>query len=99
MELLEEKISPSLKAAKREIERKLNKHSDGKIKLNIISDAQKLRNDIENSKNLPYKIGQTVTHIKFGVGRVVGINEKKIEVQFVDGKKSIALILASKFLK
>ena len=32
-------------------------------------------------------------------GKVVGINEKKVSVQFVDGTKDIALILAGKFLK
>ena len=50
-------------------------------------------------KNFPYNIGDKVTHIKYGLGKVIGINEKKVRIQFVDGEKDIALILASKFLK
>lgn len=62
-------------------------------------EVKKIEKQIEEIKSLPYKVGDTVTHIKFGLGKVVGITEKKIQVQFVDGKKEIAVILASKFLK
>ncbi|SJZ34144.1 DNA helicase-2 / ATP-dependent DNA helicase PcrA [Cetobacterium ceti] len=48
--------------------------------------------------NLPYKIGEKIIHKKFGLGKIVGINEKKIEIQFVDGKREIALALADKFI-
>ena len=69
------------------------------MKLNIISDTKKLGKQLEAVKDFPYKVGDKVTHIKFGLGKVVGVNEKKIQVQFVDGKKEIAMILADKFLK
>lgn len=58
------------------------------------SDLKKMKN-IENS---PFKMGEKVIHTKFGLGKVVEISEKKIGVQFVDGKKEIALVLATKFL-
>ncbi|WP_047384269.1 MULTISPECIES: ATP-dependent helicase [unclassified Cetobacterium] len=63
---------------------------------NIIdaSDLKKMK-DIANS---PFKMGEKVIHTKFGLGKVVEISEKKIGVQFVDGKKDIALVLATKFL-
>lgn len=83
----------------KETERKINKVAESGIKLNIISDTKKLGKQLETVKEFPYKVGETVTHIKFGIGKVVGVNEKKIQVQFVDGKKEIAMILAGKFLK
>ncbi|MGL5950570.1 MAG: ATP-dependent helicase, partial [Cetobacterium sp.] len=58
------------------------------------SDLKKMK-DIANS---PFKMGEKVIHTKFGLGKVVEISEKKIGVQFVDGKKDIALVLATKFL-
>jgi DNA helicase-2/ATP-dependent DNA helicase PcrA len=51
-----------------------------------------------NGKDYPYQIGEMVTHKKFGLGKVVSVNDKKIEVQFIDGKKEIAMALADKFL-
>ena len=80
-------------------EKKANKIAESGLKLNVISDTKKLEKQLKEAKNLPYKVGETVTHIKFGLGRVVGVNEKKIQVQFVDGKREIAMILADKFLK
>ena len=80
-------------------EKKVNKIAESGLKLNVISDTKKLEKQLKEAKNLPYKVGETVTHIKFGLGRVVGVNEKKIQVQFVDGKREIAMILADKFLK
>lgn len=68
-------------------------------KMNMINDKKSLEKQLEKIKNLPYKVGDKVTHIKFGLGKVVAINEKKVEVQFVDGKREIAMILADKFLK
>ena len=98
-ELLELKRTPEMEAAAREVERKINKVAESGMKLNVISDTKKLGKQLEAVKEFPYKVGETVTHIKFGIGKVVGVNEKKIQVQFVDGKKEIAMILADKFLK
>ena len=98
-ELLELKRTPEMEAAAREAERKINKVAESGLKLNVISDTKKLGKQLEAVKEFPYKVGETVTHIKFGIGKVVGVNEKKIQVQFVDGKKEIAMILAGKFLK
>lgn len=98
-ELLELKRTSEMEAAAREAERKINKVAESGMKLNIISDTKKLGKQLEAVKEFPYKVGETVTHIKFGIGKVVGVNEKKIQVQFVDGKKEIAMILAGKFLK
>ena len=78
---------------------KPNKIAQSGMKLNVISDTKKLGKQLEAAKEFPYKVGETVTHIKFGLGKVVGVNEKKIQVQFVDGKREIAMILAGKFLK
>lgn len=98
-ELLELKRTPEMEAAAREVERRINKVAESGMKLNIISDTKKLGKQLEAVKEFPYKVGETVTHIKFGIGKIVGVNEKKIQVQFVDGKKEIAMILAEKFLK
>ena len=46
-----------------------------------------------------YKIGENVTHIKFGKGKVVGIDAKSLTVDFMTGEKKIALALADRFLK
>lgn len=78
---------------------KPNKIAQSGMKLNVILDTKKLGKQLEAAKEFPYKVGETVTHIKFGLGKVVGVNEKKIQVQFVDGKREIAMILAGKFLK
>lgn len=98
-ELLELKRTPEMEAAAREAERKINKVAESDMRLNVISDTKKLGKQLEAAKEFPYKVGETVTHIKFGIGKIVGVNEKKIQVQFVDGKKEIAMILAGKFLK
>lgn len=63
---------------------------------NVI-DASDLKK-MKNIANSPFKMGEKVIHTKFGLGKVVEISEKKIGVQFVDGKKEIALVLATKFL-
>ena len=98
-ELFELRKNIIMEAAQKEVERKINKVVESKMKLNVISDIKKLGKQLEAAKEFPYKVGETVTHIKFGIGKVVGVNEKKIQVQFVDGKKEIAMILADKFLK
>ena len=97
--LFEVRKNIAIETAVKEIERKINKAAESGMKLNIISDTKKLGKQLEAVKDFPYKVGDKVTHIKFGLGKVVGVNEKKIQVQFVDGKKEIAMILADKFLK
>lgn len=52
----------------------------------------------KNTSNLPFSIGEKVLHKKFGLGIVRSMAEKKIVVEFVDGKKEIAAMLAEKFL-
>ena len=56
----------------------------------------------ENSKkvidNLGFKVGDKVRHKKFGLGVIKSIDAKKIYVQYVDGTKEMALILADKLL-
>lgn len=63
---------------------------------NIIT-AEDLKK-MKNISNSPFAMGEKVIHTKFGLGKVVEISEKKLGVQFVDGKKDIALALATKFL-
>lgn len=53
---------------------------------------------MKKNTNLPFQIGEKVIHPKFGLGKVVEADEKKIGVQFVDGKKDIATMLSQKFL-
>ncbi|MCI6151840.1 MAG: UvrD-helicase domain-containing protein [Fusobacterium perfoetens] len=88
------------------IHSKIEKSVDEKIyekiskkAISTFENTKELKKSVENIKNNPYNIGDKVTHIKFGLGKVTKITEKKITVQFVDGEKDIALILASKFLK
>lgn len=55
--------------------------------------------EIKSSLNLPFNINEQVEHSKFGLGRITNINKKKVEIEFVCGKKEIATIVATKFLK
>ncbi|WP_147370243.1 UvrD-helicase domain-containing protein [Fusobacterium nucleatum] len=56
----------------------------------------------ENTKkvidNLGFKVGDKVRHKKFGLGVIKSIDAKKIYVQYVDGVKEMAIILADKLL-
>lgn len=52
----------------------------------------------KNAQNFPYSIGEKVMHKKFGLGVVKSVNDKKVEINFVDGKKEIAMAVAEKFL-
>lgn len=52
-----------------------------------------------NTKIFPYKSGEKVMHPKFGIGVVRDMDEKRVLVEFVDGKKEIASVVAEKFLK
>ncbi|MDR1832658.1 MAG: UvrD-helicase domain-containing protein [Fusobacteriaceae bacterium] len=49
--------------------------------------------------DFPYKIGEKVMHKKFGLGVVRNITPRKVEIDFVDGRKEIALVVADKFLQ
>ena len=62
---------------------------------NIISNSTS-KSDIINK--LGFSIGDRVKHKKFGLGVIREINDKKMVVQFVDGNKDIANIIADKFL-
>ena len=48
--------------------------------------------------SLGFKVGDKVKHKKFGLGVIKSIDAKKIYVQYVDGTKEMALILADKLL-
>ena len=48
--------------------------------------------------NLGFKAGDKVKHKKFGLGVIKSIDAKKIYVQYVDGTKEMAIILADKLL-
>ena len=45
-----------------------------------------------------YKVGDTVTHKKFGKGRIKHVDKKSLTIDFMVGEKKLALILAEKFL-
>ena len=47
---------------------------------------------------LSFKVGDKVKHKKFGLGVIKNIDAKKIYVQYVDGIKEMAIILADKLL-
>lgn len=108
-----EEVSPSLiikeknpqleyrkKQAEKDIAEKiLERYAKRKINTrNTVDDIEELKANIKMRKNLPYKIGDKVTHNKFGLGKVISVSEKKVTVQFVTGKKDIAMVLAGKFL-
>ena len=58
-----------------------------------ISDSTK-----EVLDTLDFKVGDRVKHKKFGLGVIKNIDAKKIYVQYVDGIKEMAIILADKLL-
>ena len=58
----------------------------------------KVAEDKKFVNTLGLKVGDKVSHKKFGLGSVQSINPKKIVVRFVDGERDIAMIIADKFL-
>lgn len=58
----------------------------------------KIADDKKFENTLGLKVGDKVSHKKFGLGSVQSINPKKIVVRFVDGERDIAMIIADKFL-
>ncbi len=58
------------------------------------------KNDLKDLVNSPFKVGEKVSHNKFGIGIVKGVEGgKRIIIRFRDGEKKLPLILAEKFLK
>ena len=55
-------------------------------------------NTKEVLNTLGFKVGDRVKHKKFGLGVIKNIDAKKIYVQYVDGVKEMAIILADKLL-
>ncbi|MGL4254265.1 MAG: ATP-dependent helicase [Fusobacteriaceae bacterium] len=55
--------------------------------------------NMKKNKNYPYLPGEKVMHKKFGLGIVRDMDEKRVVVEFVDGTKEIAAIIADKFLE
>ncbi|MGL4393514.1 MAG: ATP-dependent helicase, partial [Fusobacteriaceae bacterium] len=53
---------------------------------------------LDSSKGFMFKSGEKVFHRKFGLGIVRAMDEKKVIVEFIDGKREIASVLAEKFL-
>jgi len=51
------------------------------------------------AEDFPYAVGDKVMHKKFGLGVVRDISSRKVEIDFVDGTKEIALVVADKFLQ
>ncbi|MGL5055299.1 MAG: ATP-dependent helicase [Fusobacteriaceae bacterium] len=51
-----------------------------------------------NGEAFPFKVGEKVAHRKFGFGVVRAMDDKKVVVEFIDGKREIASVLAEKFL-
>ncbi|MDP0488387.1 MAG: UvrD-helicase domain-containing protein [Fusobacterium sp. JB021] len=103
-ELIKKEKNPQLEYRKKQAEKDiaekiLERHSKRKINTrNTIDNIEELKANIEIMKNLPYRVGEKVSHSKFGLGKIIGVNEKKVTVQFVTGKKNIAMVLAGKFL-
>ena len=52
----------------------------------------------KRSQDFPYSIGEKVIHKKFGLGIVKNVTDRKVEINFVDGTKEIAMAVADKFL-
>lgn len=76
---------------------------NGKIKIenfNPFSPKSMLNSNVTKKEiDSKYKVGDLVTHIKFGKGRIRKIDEKSLLIDFMVGEKKLALALAEKFLK
>ena len=55
--------------------------------------------DLKHRHDLKYKVGDKVTHIKFGKGKIKSMDSKSMTVDFAVGEKKIALVLVKKILK
>ena len=57
------------------------------------------KSDFKVDENSPFKIGEKVTHKKFGHGVIKDVEAgKRLVIRFRDGEKKLPLILAEKFL-
>ena len=57
------------------------------------------KSDFKVDENSPFKIGEKVTHNKFGHGVIKDVEAgKRLVIRFRDGDKKLPLILAEKFL-
>ncbi len=87
--LFEVRKNIAIETAVKEIERKINKAAESGMKLNIISDTKKLGKQLEAVKDFPYKVGDKVTHIKFGLGKVVGVAESGMKLNIISDTKKL----------
>ncbi len=55
--------------------------------------------ELKNKVKSKYKVGDVVTHVKFGKGKIKKVEEKSLLIDFMVGEKKIALALAEKILK
>lgn len=69
-----------------------------KTKINTKNTIKIPDNTKEVLDTLGFKVGDKVKHKKFGLGVIKNIDAKKIYVQYVDGTKEMAIILADKLL-
>lgn len=79
-----------------------NSENNNLKKKNIIANKDLIPvslNKNEIIEKLGFSIGERVKHKKFGLGVIKNISDKKITVQFIDGNKDIANIIANKFLE
>lgn len=101
-ELLEERVGAYL-SEKREYVQSIyaNKSEETSRKnlSNFSLDSFREKMSGKSDKNYPYKSGEKVMHKKFGLGIVRDMDDKKVVVEFVDGKKDIAAVIADKFLE
>ena len=75
-----------------------NKFEKKKTEINTKNTIKLDENTKKVIDSLGFKVGDKVKHKKFGLGVIKSIDAKKIYVQYVDGTKEMALILADKLL-
>ena len=75
-----------------------NKFEKKKTEINTKNTIKLDENTKKVIDSLGFKVGDRVKHKKFGLGVIKSIDAKKIYVQYVDGTKEMALILADKLL-
>ncbi len=77
---------------------KSRKFEKKKTEINTKNTIKISDNTKEVLNTLGFKVGDKVKHKKFGLGVIKNIDAKKIYVQYVDGTKEMAIILADKLL-
>ena len=77
---------------------KSRKFEKKKTEINTKNTIKIPDNTKEVLDTLGFKVGDKVKHKKFGLGVIKNIDAKKIYVQYVDGIKEMAIILADKLL-